>query len=108
MIAFVIAIAVFRFFQKLAIRHQKVHWKVGFLGMSVFLLVQYICIFSFEFFTNFGFVKTDASSLLLFSFFGWIISTLVVFSLYRFLSKHWTMMDKSKIESDINDIGTKE
>ena len=108
MIALVIAIAVFRFYQKLGVRHQKVHWQIGLLGMIVFLIVQYISVYSFEFFKALETDESTVSSVLLFGFVGSAISIVVVFLLYQILDKRWNKKGKSKIESEINDIGFKE
>ena len=108
MISIIIAIGVFRYYQKLAVRNGKVHWKYGFLGMGICLGVQllfWLIYKSIEMLLNSQ--ESDLFSVTLFTTLGWGTSIFVVWFVHRHLEKSWRKDAVSTHESEIDGIGKK-
>lgn len=113
MISILIAIAVFRYYQTLAVKYRKSHLKYGFLGMGICLGVQ----FSFwliygmtglllnlnEFSQDLEFWAFSIVNIL-----GWIISVIVVWRLRIHLEKKWKKEIQHSREQDIDRLGSKD
>lgn len=113
MISIVIAIGVFRYFQKLAVKNGKVHWKYGFLGMGIFLGIQFLVWLIYGFFglllnLNTFSQELDLFSVTLVTVLGWVISIFIVWFVHRHLEKSWRKGAVSTHESEIDEIGKKE
>ncbi|WP_175622451.1 hypothetical protein [Chryseobacterium schmidteae] len=103
MISIIIAIGVFRYYQKLAVRNGKVHWKYGFLGMGICLGVQllfWLIYKSIEMLLNSQ--EPDLLSATLVTALGWIASIFTVWFVHQHLEKSWRkdviLTNKSEIE----------
>lgn len=108
MISIIIAIGVFRYYQKLAVRNGKVHWKYGFLGMGICLGVQLLFWWiykSIEMLLNSQ--ELDLFSVTLVTTLGWVASIFTVWFVHRNLEKSWRKDAVSTHESEIDGIGKK-
>ncbi|MNU32135.1 hypothetical protein D3C71_206730 [compost metagenome] len=108
MISIIIAIGVFRYYQKLAVRNGKVHWKYGFLGMGICLGVQslfWLIYKSIEMLLNSQ--ELDLFSVTLVTTLGWVASIFTVWFVHRNLEKSWRKDAVSTHESEIDGIGKK-
>lgn len=110
MISIVIAIGIFRFFQKLAVKYDKTHWKYGLFGMSVFFGIQLAFGFILgiaERLFKMNEVNFDFSGFSLLNIFGIIIALIAVWLVYRQLEKSWKKDAVSAKISEIEEIGKK-
>lgn len=108
MISIIIAIGVFRYYQKLAVRNGKVHWKYGFLGMGICFGVQLLfwSIYkSIEMLLNSQ--ESDLFFVTLVTTLGWVASIFTVWFVHRNLEKSWRKDAVSTHESEIDGIGKK-
>ena len=108
MISIIIAIGVFRYYQKLAVRNGKVHWKYGLLGMGICLGVQllfWLIYKSIEMLLNSQ--ESDLFSVTLVTTLGWVASIFTVWFVHRNLEKSWRKDAVSTHESEIDGIGKK-
>ena len=108
MISIIIAIGVFRYYQKLAVRNGKVHWKYGFLGMGICLGVQllfWLIYKSIEMLLNSQ--ESDLFSVTLVTTLGWVTSIFVVWFVHRQLEKSWRKEAIAVNKSEIDGIGKK-
>ena len=108
MISIIIAIGVFRYYQKLAVRNGKVHWKYGFLGMGICLGVQllfWLICRSIGMLLNSQ--EPDLFSATVVTTFGWVASIFTVWFVHRNLEKSWRKDSVSTHESEIDGIGKK-
>ncbi|VXC11930.1 MULTISPECIES: hypothetical protein [Chryseobacterium] len=108
MISIIIAIGIFRYYQKLAVRNGKVHWKYGFLGMGICLGVQllfWLIYKSIEMLLNSQ--EPDLFSATLVTALGWVASIFTVWFVHRNLEKSWRKDAVSTHESEIDGIGKK-
>lgn len=106
MISIIIAIGVFRYYQKLAVRNGKVHWKYGFLGMGICLGVQllfWLIYKSIEMLLNSQ--ESDLFSVTLVTALGWVTSIFVVWFVHRQLEKSWRKEAIAVNKSEIDGIG---
>lgn len=106
MISIIIAIGVFRYYQKLAVRNGKVHWKYGFLGMGICLGVQllfWLIYKSIEMLLNSQ--ESDLFSVTLVTTLGWGTSIFVVWFVHRQLEKSWRKEAIAVNQSEIDGIG---
>lgn len=106
MISIIIAIGVFRYYQKLAVRNGKVHWKYGFLGMGICLGVQllfWLIYKSIEMLLNSQ--EPDLFSATLVTTLGWIASIFTVWFVHRHLEKSWRKDVILTNASEIEEIG---
>ncbi|MBW3524094.1 hypothetical protein [Chryseobacterium sp. NKUCC03_KSP] len=90
MISIIIAIGVFRYYQKLAVRNGKVHWKYGFLGMGICLGVQllfWLICRSIGMLLNSQ--EPDLFSATVVTTFGWVASIFTVWFVHRHLERSW-------------------
>ncbi|REC43003.1 hypothetical protein [Chryseobacterium sp. 5_R23647] len=112
MISIIIAIGVFRYYQKLAVRNGKVHWKYGLLGMGICLGVQFLVWLIYGFIglllnPNTFSQELDLFSATLSTVLGWVSSIFVVWFVHRHLEKSWRKDAVSTHESEIDGIGKK-
>lgn len=112
MISLILAIGVFRYYQKLAVRNGKVHWKYGFLGMGICLGVQFLIWLIYGFIgvilnPNTFSQEFDLFSATLATVFGWVASVFTVWFVHRQLEKSWKKDAFSTYETEIGDIGKK-
>lgn len=108
MISIIIAIGVFRYYQKLAVRNGKVHWKYGLLGMGICLGVQllfWLIYKSIEILLTFQ--EPDLFSATLVTALGWIVSIFTVWFVHRQLEKSWRKEAIAVNKSEIDGIGKK-
>lgn len=106
MISIIIAIGVFRYYQKLAVRNGKVHWKYGFLGMGICLGVQllfWLIYKSIEMLLNSQ--EPDLFSATLVTTLGWVASIFTVWFVHRHLEKSWRKDVILTNASEIEEIG---
>lgn len=112
MISIIIAIGVFRYYQKLAVRNGKVHWKYGLLGMGICLGVQFLV------WLIYGFIglllnpdafsqEVDLFSASIATVFGWLGSIFTVWFVHRQLEKSWKKEAVAVNKSEIDGIGKK-
>jgi len=110
MISIIIAIGVFRYYQKLAVRNGKVHWKYGFLGMGICLGVQLLVWLAYGFIGLLLNPNTFSQEIDLFSasiatVLGWVTSIFVVWFVHRQLEKSWRKEAIAVNKSEIDGIG---
>ena len=108
MISIIIAIGVFRYYQKLAVRNGKVHWKYGLLGMGICLGVQllfWLIYKSIEMLLNSQ--ESDLFSVTLVTTLGWVASIFTVWFVHRNLEKSWRKEAIAVNKSEIDGIGKK-
>ncbi len=110
MISIIIAIGVFRYYQKLAVRNGKVHWKYGFLGMGICLGVQLLVWLAYGFIGLLLNPNTFSKEIDLFSasiatVLGWVTSIFVVWFVHRQLEKSWRKEAIAVNKSEIDGIG---
>lgn len=106
MISIIIAIGVFRYYQKLAVRNGKVHWKYGLLGMGICLGVQllfWLIYRSIEMLLNSQ--ESDLFSVTLVTTLGWVASIFTVWFVHRNLEKSWRKEAIAVNKSEIDGIG---
>ena len=106
MISIIIAIGVFRYYQKLAVRNGKVHWKYGLLGMGICLGVQllsWLIYKSIEMLLNSQ--ESDLFSVTLVTTLGWVASIFTVWFVHRNLEKSWRKEAIAVNKSEIDGIG---
>jgi hypothetical protein len=106
MISIIIAIGVFRYYQKLAIRNGKSHWKYGFLGMGICLGVQllfWLIYRSIEMLLNSQ--ESDLFSATVVTTFGWVASIFTVWFVHRHLERSWRKDVILTNASEIEEIG---
>jgi len=106
MISIIIAIGVFRYYQKLAVRNGKVHWKYGLLGMGICLGVQllfWLIYKSIEILLTSQ--EPDLFSATLVTALGWIVSIFTVWFVHRHLEKSWRKEAIAFNKSEIDGIG---
>lgn len=113
MISIILAIGVFRYYQKLAVRNGKVHWKYGFLGMGICLGVQLLIWLIYRLIelilnSNIPSEELDLFSATLATAFGWVASIFTVWFVHRNLEKSWRKDAISTQESEIDGIGVEE
>ena len=110
MISIIIAIGVFRYYQTLAVRYGKIHWKYGLLGMGVCLAVQFLfwlmygmagLILDLNHFSQ----EMEFWSFSIVSILSCIVSLIVVWRLRIFLKKKWKKEAAIRKESEIENIG---
>jgi len=106
MISIIIAIGVFRYYQKLAVRNGKVHWKYGLLGMGICLGVQLLFWLIYK---SIEIILTsqepDLFSATLVTALGWIVSIFTVWFVHRQLEKSWRKEAIAVNKSEIDGIG---
>ena len=108
MISIIIAIGVFRYYQKLAVRNGKVHWKYGLLGMGICLGVQLLFWLIYKFIEMLlNSQESDLFSATLVTTLGWVASIFTVWFVHRNLEKSWRKDAVSTHESEIDGIGKK-
>lgn len=108
MISIIIAIGVFRYYQKLAVRNGKVHWKYGFLGMGICLGVQllfWLICRSIGMLLNSQ--EPDLFSATVVTTFGWVASIFTVWFVHRHLERSWRKDVILTNASEIEEIGDK-
>jgi len=110
MISIIIAIGVFRYYQKLAVRNGKVHWKYGFLGMGICLGVQLLVWLAYGFIglllnPNTFSQEVDLFSASIATVLGWVTSIFVVWFVHRQLEKSWRKEAIAVNKSEIDGIG---
>lgn len=106
MISIIIAIGVFRYYQKLAVRNGKVHWKYGFLGMGICLGVQllfWLICRSIGMLLNSQ--EPDLFSATVVTTFGWVASIFTVWFVHRHLERSWRKDVILTNASEIEEIG---
>jgi len=112
MIGVLISIGVFRYFQKLAVRNGKVHWKYSLLGMGICISVQVLVYMMYQFTSslfNFESAQEEPNLLIATSVtvFGWILSLAVVWYVHRQLGRIWRKEAVTAKISEIDGIGKK-
>ena len=106
MISIIIAIGVFRYYQKLAVRNGKVHWKYGFLGMGICLGVQLLFWLIYKFIGMLlNSQELDLFSATVVTVFGWVASIFTVWFVHRHLEKSWRKDVILTNASEIEEIG---
>ncbi|MDQ8141867.1 hypothetical protein [Chryseobacterium sp. CFS15] len=110
MISIIIAIGVFRYYQKLAVRNGKVHWKSGLLGMGICLGVQFLVWLAYGFIglllnPNTFSQEVDLFSASIATVLGWVTSIFVVWFVHRQLEKSWRKEAIAVNKSEIDGIG---
>ena len=106
MISIIIAIGVFRYYQKLAVRNGKAHWKYGLLGMGICLGVQllfWLIYKSIEILLTSQ--EPDLFSATLVTALGWVASIFTVWFVHRNLEKSWRKEAIAVNKSEIDGIG---
>ncbi|MCD0479382.1 hypothetical protein LPB90_13050 [Chryseobacterium sp. LC2016-29] len=106
MISIIIAIGVFRYYQKLAVRNGKVHWKYGFLGMGICLGVQLLFWLIYKFIGMLlNSQEPDLFSATVVTTLGWVASIFTVWFVHRHLEKSWRKDVILTNASEIEEIG---
>lgn len=106
MISIIIAIGVFRYYQKLAVRNGKIHWKYGFLGMGICIGVQLLFWLIYKFIGMLlNSQELDLFSATVVTTFGWVASIFTVWFVHRNLEKSWRKDVILTNASEIEEIG---
>lgn len=110
MLSVIIAVAIFRYYQKLATRYGKVHWHYGLLGIGIFVGIQLLFGILYGLIgvltdpNNFSHDVSNFSAFSTVNLLGLVLSLLVVWSMYRYIENNLEKK-KSKTPSEIEEIG---